>query len=461
MTSDRKNTDGKNIVLIVIDTLSAQHLQTYGYERETAPFLDELAENNTYFDFAYSTAPWTVPSHASIFSGQLPKDHGTHTQRKFFDADSFVEDLEEEGYTTIAFSNNDLVSEELGYDTGFQDFTNVTQAEMWENMGLETLKEVNQRDQEGEYSSTKEKYLDFLKLSAKQPDIKSVLGAGKYLIDSKRKGGRHKNFYRDKGAEVTNQKIKKRLKDQEDDFFLFINFMEPHHPFAPPLENAEKFLDKPEQAMLNHLEHYEEHSGDDYWWTETSEKMNEQFRGLYDAEINYIDSKIEQLYNWINSEFEDTVFYIVSDHGECVGDYGLHGHQCGIWEKTIRVPAIIAGPDVEDREVEQNFSLQNLGELIQGEKIENVVQEDIYAEYHGLNGLKNPEKYSKEEQKYLKNTSQTAINQREALVENTDLEDVTFTSHKNGRKDPEITQEKKLRQKIKQKFNDITEGLDF
>lgn len=451
----------QNIVLTVIDTLSAQHLPFHGYDRNTAPFLTDLAEKNTYFNYSYSTAPWTVPSHASIFSGELPKDHGTHTQRKKFDSNSFVEDLRDEGYTTLAFSNNDLVCDDLGYSKGFDEFTNVTQAEMWEHKGMETLKQVNLRSAEGEYDSSKEKYLDVLKTSVKKADLKSIYGAAKYFLDAKRPGGRHRNFYEDNGAKVTNELVKERLENQEDNFFMFLNFMEPHHPFAPPRDHAEKWIDDPDKAMLRHLKHYEEHGGDDYWWTGTSEEMDEEFRSLYDAEISYIDSKIKELYEWITSEFENTVFYIVSDHGECVGDYGIHGHQCGIWEKTIRVPTIVSGPEIEQKEIDQTFSLANLGDLIKGEQITKITGQDVFAEYYGLDGLKNPEKYSEEEQKFLKNTSKSVIEEREGLVENTHLEDVTFKSHEDGKNDEDIKDQDALREKIKQKFNDITEGIDF
>jgi arylsulfatase A-like enzyme len=451
----------QNIVLIVIDTLSAQHLPFHGYDRNTTPFLTDLAEKNTYFNYSYSTAPWTVPSHASIFSGQLPKDHGTHTQRKKFDSNSFVGDLRDEGYTTLAFSNNDLVCDELGYAKGFDEFTNVTQAQLWEYKGMETLKEVNLKNAAGDYDSPKDKYLDVLKKTVKKADLKSIYGAGKYLFASKKPGGRQKNFYYDNGAKITNRLVKERLENQEDKFFMFINFMEPHHPFAPPRKYAEKWLENPDEALLRHLKHYEEHGGDDYWWTETSEELDEEFRSLYDAEISYIDSRIEELHELITSKFENTVFYIVSDHGECVGDYGMHGHQCGIWEKTIRVPTIISGPEIEQREINRTFSLANIGDLIKGEEVNDVTGHDIFAEYYGLDGLKDPEKYSKEEQKFLKNTSKSVIKEREGLVKNTHLEDVKFTSKADGRKDDRIENEKTLREKIEKKFRDLTEGIDF
>jgi arylsulfatase A-like enzyme len=453
------NIEDKNIVLIVIDTLSAQNLPIHGYDRETAPFMTELAEQNTYFNYVYSNAPWTVPSHASLFSGDLPKDHGTHTHRKYFDSNSFVEELQEE-YTTIAFSNNDLVSEPLGFDKGFDKFTEMTQAEMWEEKEMESLKKANEKDEKGEYSSRKEKYLDVLKMSTKNLDIKSIKGAAKYMLADKKEGGRHLNFYQDKGAHVTNKKVVERLKDEEDQFFLFINYMEPHHPFAPPIKYAENWLEKPREAILSHLEHYEEHSGDDYWWTETTEKMDKEFTALYDAEIRYIDQKIREIHNKITEEHEDTVFIITSDHGECTGEYGMHGHQCGIWEKTIRVPAIIAGPGIEDQEIDENLSINNLHKIIKGSTIEETVNEEAYAEYHGLDGLKNPENYSEQEQKWIKNKSKAAIKNREGLVENSLLNNVEIGPNTKNQ-NREVIINEKLQILIEKKFGSFLEDLDF
>ena len=63
------SSDKPNIVLVVMDTARAQNFSCYGYERKTSPFLDSLAEENVIYKNAYSQANWTLPSHASMFSG--------------------------------------------------------------------------------------------------------------------------------------------------------------------------------------------------------------------------------------------------------------------------------------------------------------------------------------------------------------------------------------------------------
>ena len=76
---------GSNVVVVVIDTLRADHLATYGYSRSTAPFLEGIAEGSVVFDAAYGASTWTAPSTASLFTSLYPKDHGVWTGLWTFD----------------------------------------------------------------------------------------------------------------------------------------------------------------------------------------------------------------------------------------------------------------------------------------------------------------------------------------------------------------------------------------
>jgi arylsulfatase A-like enzyme len=111
-----------DIVLVVADTLSAFNMGCYGYDKNTTPFLDSLVEENFIVKYGYSNAPWTVPSHASLFTGDLPCDHGTTSQSVSFDSVSLAEKMKEEGYDTVGITNNPLISPEIGFDRGFDEF---------------------------------------------------------------------------------------------------------------------------------------------------------------------------------------------------------------------------------------------------------------------------------------------------------------------------------------------------
>ncbi len=116
--------DAPDIVLVSIDTLRADHLPIYGYERDTAPALTRLAADGVVVDQFISHAPWTLPSHASIFTGLMPHEHGaTDWRYKIRDTvPVFTESLRQRSYRTGAFVNGVYVSDKFGFDRGFDVF---------------------------------------------------------------------------------------------------------------------------------------------------------------------------------------------------------------------------------------------------------------------------------------------------------------------------------------------------
>lgn len=126
-----------NVVLITIDTLRADHCSAYGYERQTTPFLDELASRSTVFENAYATSSWTAPSMASLFTALYPRSHGVVTG--FYrrgevvgqdylsdDFETLVEVLARNGYETFGVSTNAHLTARTGFAQGFD-----VLAELW------------------------------------------------------------------------------------------------------------------------------------------------------------------------------------------------------------------------------------------------------------------------------------------------------------------------------------------
>jgi len=114
----------KNILLISIDTLRADHVGAYGYSRPTTPNLDRFAEQAVRFDRAYSSSNWTLPGHAGIFTGLLSGGHGARLPRHKIrdDVPLLTETLTAGGLRTAAFVTHVFVSEEYGFNRGFQSF---------------------------------------------------------------------------------------------------------------------------------------------------------------------------------------------------------------------------------------------------------------------------------------------------------------------------------------------------
>lgn len=114
----------RHLVLVVLDTVRADHLSLYGYARDTTPFLRELAESSLVFERAKAPAPWTIPSHASFFTALWPAEHRAQWGRITL-ADrhlTLAEVLGAHGFRTVGFSSNPFVSERHGLAQGFAEF---------------------------------------------------------------------------------------------------------------------------------------------------------------------------------------------------------------------------------------------------------------------------------------------------------------------------------------------------
>lgn len=448
----------KDIVLVVADTLTAFHLPFYGYERDTAPFLSKLAEDNVLFKHAYAPAPWTVPVHASMFTGEMPDVCETNSENLYFDSRSVVENLSESGYRTIGISNNYLVSETLGFDRGF-DFYRANDGIYLESRGLNSLREVFNREQKGRYDSKKEKYLDFAKLSFLNLDFKSVYEGFDYFL-RKKLDDSHR-FYEDKGADMTNSIVKNVLDETDQDFFLFLNYMETHQPFRLPDGFELEYLDNPG----NDIPVYHEEVWDkDLDGSDTDQRLIDISKNFYDCSIKYLDSKIEELYREIDDRSDEFIFIVLGDHGEMLGDQNKWGHQNGIWQELLRVPLIVAGPDLESKVIEDKFSLRKVKDLIEGAKPEELTQEKVFAAYEGVEGyVVNfgdggvPEDEMKK--KFFHNKSRAVVEDGEMYVRNTHLDDLRYTVEPNRK--GKVLEPQEIPNSIKIRFGEDLENLEF
>lgn len=113
-----------NVLLIVVDTLRADHLGSHGYPRGTSPNVDALARRSVVFPEAMSTAPWTLPSFSSLFTSRLPADHGMTGLDSVLREEevTLAEALKAAGYRTGAFVNNALLRPKRGVAQGFDTF---------------------------------------------------------------------------------------------------------------------------------------------------------------------------------------------------------------------------------------------------------------------------------------------------------------------------------------------------
>lgn len=318
-----------NVVLLVLDTIRARELPIYGYDRETAPSLSRFASNATIYDRAYTNAPWTLPAHASLFSGLLPSEHGCHGGSPSFDLDAthtLAGQFRTRGYETYGVSNNVWVNDHFGMDAGFGSFH-----KEWQLF-------TQSRDVGHLMKRSKSGPLRLLKsVLSGNPLVNAVNGLyGKY-------------FYRrdDFGAERTTSHVESILKDTDEPFFLFVNYMEAHAPYTPH-EETEQFL--PVGTDYHAIERLEEissrskdfHVGD----LELDDDDFTALQAMYDGEIRYLDDRLGRLFDVIEgTDLRDTVVVVVGDHGENIGDHSLMAHRFSVHDTLVHVPLMIRYPD--------------------------------------------------------------------------------------------------------------------
>lgn len=318
----------KNVVLVVMDTARASDTR-YVREEISGSNLDRLATEGTDFRYAFSNSPWTLPSHTSIFTGTYTSKHGTHAGHKLYDRQfsTLAELLTVEGYETVGVTNNAWVTDEFGLARGFDEFYKA-----WQYFQSDT--------DFGEIKLTTSG-TNLLKEGAKalfSGDVFANFVNGLY----------GQFFYRrsDYGAKRTNSIIRKWIekRTKENPFFLFVNYLEPHLDYHPPKELAEQFLPASasyENAIDIPQKPWEYIAGN----LEMSDYDFKLLHALYRAEIAYLDKKIGELRGILeeNGEWEDTVFIVVGDHGENIGDHGLMDHQYSLNESLLHVPLLING----------------------------------------------------------------------------------------------------------------------
>ncbi|SNZ04829.1 Arylsulfatase A [Natronoarchaeum philippinense] len=333
--------EAPNIAVVVMDTARDRDVTA-----TTAPTISTLGDAGTRFTRAFSAAPWTLPSHGSLFTGLYPSKHGAYSGHEYLgDAHpTLPELLGEAGYETVGITNNTWVTPESGFD-GFDTLRKAWQLLPGEgNMLWEMVQVQDEESAQGV----------FRRALSGNP-VRNLINAAyaKYLY------GR-----RDSGAERTTGWIDDWLAGRSDDrpFFLFANYIEPHLEYDPPREYAEQFLD-------DEVSYYEAAALEQDPWEYLVGNVNharEEFailRDLYQAEIAHLDAQIDRLREALidAGEWDDTILVVVGDHGENLGDHGMMDHQYCLYDTLLHVPLVVHGPGFEDGgEVDDLVSLVDL-----------------------------------------------------------------------------------------------------
>jgi arylsulfatase A-like enzyme len=292
------------IVLLSIDTLRPDHLGAWGYERATSPFLDELAARGTRFADAWAPAPWTLPSHATMLSGLLPRHHGAVRSELSIDREApwLPEALAGAGYATCGVVTSIFVSDEYGFARGFAHFFDFGLAE--------------ESREDDEAPDAEEVFAHALEWAAAQP--------------------------------------------ADQPLFLFLHVYDAHYPCAAPPPWNELF----DRSSLTSELRYE-----DYFYYQkhplTPKQLEHQIN-QYDEEIAYVDATFRDFVGTWTANRPQTVFLVVADHGEELGERGSWGHGHTLYPEQLHVPWLVAGPGIRKQVVEQRVGLTDLAATIAG-----------------------------------------------------------------------------------------------
>jgi arylsulfatase A-like enzyme len=338
--------DSPNVLLIVMDTVRADHLSLYGYHRATTPKLEQMAKRGIRFDKVRATAPWTLPSHASMFTGRRPNELGvqwmTPLGEKF---STLAEYLGSHGYATAGFAaNTQFCSYDTGIDRGFTHF------EDYELAVLDAVKTafVVELAFKGALALTlhSSRSFDAGPLRPLQEVVRGWILARDRI-----------------SAWAINRRFidwLARRREPRRPFFAFLNYFDAHTPYIPPTIAEHRFGLRPHSATDAKVL--------DGWVNEKKLELPLYFQVLaqdaYDNCLAYLDGQLGELFEELErrGELDRTLVVVTSDHGEGLGEHDLFDHGESLYRTEISVPLLMVAP-VRSRTqgvVSETVSLRNL-----------------------------------------------------------------------------------------------------
>lgn len=308
--------DSPSILLVVIDTLRADHLGVYGHQiHPTSPNLDALAERAAVFDNAYATSPWTLPSMGSIYTGEIPTRHGAGVMirdvgalpprteldsliRKargtFYALDpglsTLAERMRERGYVTAAVVNNPFLDPQFGIDRGFDSY---------------------------DYT----------------PDDRRKLRTA------------------DAGVDAALAWFREHVEGSGDGrpFFFVLHLFDPHMPYAAPEPWLGRFSSPWEEIWETPVDNFFPIREEIRHRSDLAEDAAAFQIALYDEEIAFADHHLGRLFDWLKEagRYDETVIAVTSDHGEEFYEHRRFEHGAQLYDEALRVPMIFRGPGID------------------------------------------------------------------------------------------------------------------
>ena len=309
-----------NVVVVLIDTLRADHLGAYGYARPTSPNFDALARDSVVFEHTMAQAAWTKPSVASLMTGRFVHRHGVVSSRDALGGDqkTIAEALGERGYRTAAFSANPWITPEFRFDQGFDAF------ESGRAMGAQLtnlyklLKRVD-------------------RLFGGRSDLAGTVFWGT--------SGNLGNSERDRV--LTDAAVDWIGQQNDDPFFLYVHLIGPHDPYNPPAEYVRPFRaadwdgnpgpTKPPARVQTVFDHADP----------LGERERAALMAQYDGAIAFADAQLGRIVEALrkSGRLDKTLLVVTADHGEEFYEHRNWRHGSQLYNEIVHVPLTFRLPN--------------------------------------------------------------------------------------------------------------------
>ncbi|MHA1665397.1 MAG: sulfatase [Candidatus Njordarchaeales archaeon] len=335
--------DMENVILITVDSLRADHLSCYGYEKETSPNMDKIAESGILFKQAISNGGHTRIAFPTILTSTyffshrfLKRMNNGFTIYLSDDRPYLPEILKRNGYKTAGFHSNPFLTKRYGYNRGFDMLLDPLEKSIGTKKNIRSFVQNHLNPDGLLYRSLK---IVFNRFRHVEPPF-----AG--------------------GEEITKSALSWVKNNRGSPFFLWVHYMDVHHPYLPPKNHLMKFSDKiitSRESITLHTKMLKNSAS-------LSHIDIKNLISLYDGCINYVDYWIGELLNALEGmDVRDSLIILTADHGDAFGEHGEFGHgerSGNLYEEIMRIPLIISAPTLKGSEIHDQVSLLDVAPTI-------------------------------------------------------------------------------------------------
>ncbi len=334
----------RTILLIILDTLRRDRLSVYGHTRDISPAFDALAEAGTLFERAVAPAQWTIPAHASLFTGKYPSDHGvTQANSQLRDDQPVIAELlRERGYHTVAFCNNPLVGVlNNGLQRGFDAFYNYASA--IPHRPNDYKKTWLRR----EFTRRFRPYARRIGNQFAHSDALFRLSLHPLFVPLWTRYINFKGHTANAIGDLIDYLDAHRAGGAQQPLFIFVNLMGAHLPYQPPQDAIDRVAPRlrHDQQAYRFVRRF---NADGAAWASPPEPPLEDWQqaallDFYDAEIAAQDAQLGRLIDHLRQTglLDEMTVILAADHGEGHGEHQLFGHGFNVHQELVHVPLAI------------------------------------------------------------------------------------------------------------------------